>query len=269
MSTDAKLKSYIDRILRCREAEDEAKLDTKNVYAELAGDGYEKSVVGQVVTFLRKREKDGDKLSEQSAKFDLYLDAYERPSHVHTRVRAEESAVANSPETATVPSSEQSEGNGSRDHQHVHSRQTDGAKHGGQDGEPAGADHASHLPEAANETMGGTGDDCSFGNRGVWPPQGGASSSRELDDISSEQVVTGGESAATIADQPLTGGDHEEVAGATHLVTGEGAANYALPTKPKYVLRPHCLNPGKECGGSGSNHCHLCRVAMQKSGVAA
>lgn len=90
MSADAKLKTYIDRILRCREAEDLAKEDTKAVYAELAGDGYEKAIVGQVVTFLRKREKDGDKLSEQSAKFDLYLEAYERPSHAHTRVRADE-----------------------------------------------------------------------------------------------------------------------------------------------------------------------------------
>ncbi|MFC3072385.1 GapR family DNA-binding domain-containing protein [Shinella pollutisoli] len=85
MSADAKLKAYIDRILRCREAEDAAKEDTKAVYAELAGDGYEKAIVGQVVTFLRKREKDSDKVAEQSAKFDLYLEAYERPSHAHTR----------------------------------------------------------------------------------------------------------------------------------------------------------------------------------------
>jgi hypothetical protein len=49
-----------------------------------------------------------------------------------------------------------------------------------------------NLQEAANETMGGTGDDCSFGNRGVWPPQGGASSSRGNDSLS---VVTAGETA--------------------------------------------------------------------------
>lgn len=85
MSADAKLKAYINRILRCREVEDEAKQDTKDVYAELAADGYEKAIVGQVVTFLRKREKDGDKVAEQSAKFDLYLEAYERPSHAHAR----------------------------------------------------------------------------------------------------------------------------------------------------------------------------------------
>lgn len=87
MTADAKLKSYIDRILRCREAEDLAKDDTRAVYKELADDGYEKAIVGQVVTFLRKREKDSDKLNEQSAKFDLYLQAYEQPSHVHARAR--------------------------------------------------------------------------------------------------------------------------------------------------------------------------------------
>lgn len=82
---DTRLKSFIDRILRCREAEDDAKEDTKAVYAELAGEGYEKAIVGQVVNFIRKREKNSDKLAEQSAKFDLYLEAYERPSHVHAR----------------------------------------------------------------------------------------------------------------------------------------------------------------------------------------
>ena len=164
MSADAKLKAYIDRILRCREVEDEAKQDTKDVYAELAADGYEKAIVGQVVTFLRKREKDGDKVAEQSAKFDLYLEAYERPSHAHTReersdlglnIQTKHEDIRTAPVTAEeqVPSSEQSEGNGSRDHQHVHSRQTDEAKHGGQDGEPAGADHATNSPvKAKGET---------------------------------------------------------------------------------------------------------------------
>lgn len=84
--SDARLKAYIERVLRCREAEDVAKDDTKEVYKELAADGYEKAIVGQVVQHLRKREKDSDKVAEQSAKFDLYLAAYDRASHVHTRV---------------------------------------------------------------------------------------------------------------------------------------------------------------------------------------
>lgn len=40
-----------------------------------------------------------------------------------------------------------------------------------------------------------------------------------------------------------------------------------LITKP--VLRPHCLNPGENCGGQGVRHCHSCVKAMAESGVAA
>lgn len=186
---------------------------------------------------------------------------------------AEESVVPHSPVTAAVPSSEQSEGNGSRDHQHVHSRQTDDAKHGGQDGEPAGPDHATHLPETANETMGGTGDDCSFGNRGVWPPQGGASSSRGNDSLS---VVTVGETTSVSPEEAKeefpsddsecraaanAGGDDVDrsAARATTSNTGEGAANTALPAKSS--IRPLCRNPGETCGGYGRRHCRACEMA--------
>jgi uncharacterized protein (UPF0335 family) len=33
--------------------------------------------------------------------------------------------------------------------------------------------------------------------------------------------------------------------------------------KPKFVLRPHCLNPGENCGGYGDKHCHGCTVAIR------
>lgn len=56
-------------------------------------------------------------------------------------------SVPEHPNAVQFPEREQSRGNGSRDHQHVHSRQPDGAKHGGQDGVPAGADHASFIVE--------------------------------------------------------------------------------------------------------------------------
>ncbi len=49
-----------------------------------------------------------------------------------------------------------------------------------------------NSPAMANQTMGGTGDDCSFGKSGGWPPQGGASNSRGNDSLS---VVTAGETA--------------------------------------------------------------------------
>lgn len=40
----------------------------------------------------------------------------------------------------------------------------------------SGDGDAKELPAPANETRGGTGDDCSVGKRGAWPPQGGESS---------------------------------------------------------------------------------------------
>ncbi|MQW06606.1 hypothetical protein GHK45_23630 [Sinorhizobium meliloti] len=53
------------------------------------------------------------------------------------------------------------------------------------------------------------------------------------------------------------------VANAAESVTaGETATNSIA--KPKYVLRPHCLNPGEACGGYSDKHCHACTVAMRK-----
>lgn len=87
MSVDAKLKDYIDRVLRSREREDAEKLNTKQIYADLNSDGYDKAIVGKVVNHLRK---DADKVREQSELFDTYLIAYLGASHVHARARDDE-----------------------------------------------------------------------------------------------------------------------------------------------------------------------------------
>lgn len=160
-----------------------------------------------------------------------------------------------------VPSSEQSEGNGSRDHQHVHSRQTDGAKHGGQDGEPAGADHAPN-PEMDRATEGSfeTGSEAAEKGREAIPagPEGA--------DLNHAGA---GESPATLPKKSAeqTGGEHEVATGSAMRAptsnTGEGAAS-ALPAKPKFVLRPYCRNPGETCGGSGTTHCHSCLKAREE-----
>lgn len=53
------------------------------------------------------------------------------------------------------------------------------------------------------------------------------------------------------------------VANAAESVTaGETATNSI--GKPKYVLRPYCLNPGEACGGYSDKHCHACTLAMRK-----
>ncbi|WP_242218028.1 hypothetical protein [Shinella zoogloeoides] len=62
------------------------------------------------------------------------------------------------------------------------------------------------------------------------------------------------------------GGDDVDrsAARATTSNTGEGAANTALPAKPKFVLRPHCKNPGETCPGHGTTHCRACIRALEE-----
>ncbi len=99
MSADAEFKQFIDRILRCREAEDAAKDDTKEVYAELKALGYDKTAAGALVSELRKREKNPDQFAERETVLDLYRDAYQRASgmrlapRVHTHEAADDRAA--------------------------------------------------------------------------------------------------------------------------------------------------------------------------------
>ena len=86
---DRRLASYIDRILRLRAEMDALQEDVKSVYAEAKGEGFDKTAMGRLVAELRKAEKDGDKVAEAEAIFDLYREAYHRAaSHTHTREAA-------------------------------------------------------------------------------------------------------------------------------------------------------------------------------------
>jgi uncharacterized protein (UPF0335 family) len=71
------LKSYIDRVLNVLSEIDDLGTDKKNIYKELADEGYDRTVVAQVVGHIRKKAKKPGKFAEQSALFDLYLADYE------------------------------------------------------------------------------------------------------------------------------------------------------------------------------------------------
>lgn len=77
------LRAFIERIMRLKEEQDTISGDIREVYAEAKGSGFDKTAMGQLVAYLRKKDKDPDKVAEQSAIFDLYLEAYERPSRTH------------------------------------------------------------------------------------------------------------------------------------------------------------------------------------------
>lgn len=112
------------------------------------------------------------------------------------------------------------------------------AQHGGVNvngperaGVTGGESAATHSPEMAHETMGGTGDDCSFGNRGVWPPQDGASSSRGNDSLS---VVTAGKDRQPISEgcdgEQSTVKERRAVSGKGTSTATEGETNPAADT---------------------------------------
>lgn len=71
------LRSYITRVLNVLAEIDDLNADKKEIYREIAGDGFDRTVVSQVVGHIRKKAAKPGKFAEQSALFDLYLTEYE------------------------------------------------------------------------------------------------------------------------------------------------------------------------------------------------
>jgi len=94
MNTDVRLRSYIDRILRLKVEQDALAADIREVYAEAKADGFDKTVMGEVVAHLRRVDKRGaETVAERQTIFDSYLHAYygavQPPSHAHARARSD------------------------------------------------------------------------------------------------------------------------------------------------------------------------------------
>ncbi len=99
--SNERLKSFIDRVLRLKEEEDAIKADIREVYAEMKGEGFDKTVAGQLVAHLRKVEKKGrDEVDNANAIFDLYLNEYENGTGLATRAHTHENSYSS--EKATV-----------------------------------------------------------------------------------------------------------------------------------------------------------------------
>lgn len=104
-NSNAQLRSIVDRILRLKEEQDAIGADIRDVYAEAKANGFDKTGLGSLVSYLRRREKNPEKEAERSAIFDLYLSAYEGgsgPEKLNDFSRAhahEENPSAPHPET--------------------------------------------------------------------------------------------------------------------------------------------------------------------------
>lgn len=98
--------AFVDRILRMKGEEDAIKADIKEIYAEAHGNGFNKTRLGEIVTYLRKVEKDKDAVDEAEAIRDLYLAAYYRAKnkpHTHAYARAAKSAAVSTTPNTSVP----------------------------------------------------------------------------------------------------------------------------------------------------------------------
>lgn len=81
MSADTQLKAFIDRVLRLKEEQDTIGQDIRDIYGEAKAAGYDKTVMGKLVAYLRKVDKAGaSEVEEAEMIFDTYLDAYRRAS---------------------------------------------------------------------------------------------------------------------------------------------------------------------------------------------
>ncbi len=241
MSADAQLASYVDRVLRLKEEADNIAGDVREVYAEAKASGYDKTQLGNLVTYLRKRAKDDD-IAEKEAIFETYLTAYMRAKgEIGTRVATH----AHAPEPLL----------------------TKAAGQGGGAAEPSASRPV--PPETANELVGGLPVAAAPFNAektGRTPAYAqGAGMERGID-----QGVTGGESAATNPVQAAMAVKVEAVANAD--AEPEQGVQISRPcqtlSRAEGIkrLRPHCQFP-ERCGSSGGkNHCWPCRKA---AGVAA
>lgn len=91
MSADGQLKSFIDRVLRLKEEQDELSKDIRDVYGEAKSMGYDKTVMGKLVAYLRKIEKSGHEAADEAeAVFDTYLSAYQRASGMRVATHTHE-----------------------------------------------------------------------------------------------------------------------------------------------------------------------------------
>lgn len=83
------IKAFVERIIRLREEASAIKGDIREVYAEAKANGFDKTALGQLVSYVEKRASGAAELQEREALFDLYLAAFDGASHVRAREAAE------------------------------------------------------------------------------------------------------------------------------------------------------------------------------------
>jgi uncharacterized protein (UPF0335 family) len=218
MSAEAEIKQFIDRILRLKEEQDTLGEDIREVYAEAKGRGYDKTVLGNVVSHLRKVEKLGrDTINEREAIFDLYLTAYETGGRAHAPARTRENIEefpADAQLVATVANAVQTK---------------------------AGRITAVDIMIE--------GDEAEY----IDPEMGEITNSLET-----ANEMDGGAIAAVKDEVRLANADGVELSSSNPTSSGQLAFLIKdQPAKTMRDYRPHCQKP-EACSASGLKHCYSC-----------
>lgn len=279
MSGEQQLRAFIERILRLKEEQDTLADDIREVYAEARGEGYDKTALGEVVSYLRKIEKKGKHaVDERTAIFDLYLTAYERSPHTHAPARTREASETTeheqpetahetherpstnaeaSPEAGPQAEASQSQGTGAG---------TLAGHEGRSEGEAASACLPTNPPSAAL---------LAAKPEAVSPVPPAASGT--ISTSSGFQGVTDGNPSKP---SPDAGAGDVSAPAERKNAQSEQAAHHSdddvpaflrqeLPRKTAADYRPHCQHP-EACAASGLQHCYSCSklIAARESEVA-
>lgn len=288
MSAEAEIKQFIDRILRLKEEQDTLGEDIREVYAEAKGMGYDKTVLGNVVSHLRKVAKLGnDTLSEREAIFDLYLTAYETggraPASARTRENIEEfpvdarlvATVANAVQTETgrkaliaaVDIMIEREESYDPETGEIHERPSTDDESSPEAGPQAQASHAGTgtgtLADREGRSEGeAVSADLPTNSRGK-ASDGTDQSSVRNPDGPVVAANAGGDDVDGSAARASTQNE-VEVAGPVNEAS-TSTSNFEPPAflvkKTMRDYRPHCQNPDA-CAASGLKHCYSCSKLM-------
>lgn len=255
---DDQLADFIDRILRMKEEADAIAADIRDVYAEAKANGFDKTQLGNVVTYLRKKDKDAAKLEEGEAVFDLYLGSYLATKNRAPRVRAYARARAGNGLEITEPAATMAAEAVTAHEPVVTSPVESGA-----------AEISTPIqPETANETAPSSeGHEGQEEQKSIPACEGGTEDSSSP--LHRSSFGAGAQLPQSVQAKPeisRPAGEHPQAGKPVEASAAPVANITTLTQKP---LRPYCLNPGNACGGMGKKHCWKCQKAHDEEQGAA
>ncbi|MQX24978.1 DUF2312 domain-containing protein [Sinorhizobium meliloti] len=273
MTADAQIRSFFQRWERLEAEKKELGDLLKDLFAEAKSVGYETKALRAAFRLKAKQDLDSPADAEFEAVVDTYLDALNGSSRA-TRAYARENIEQFDPTTGeiieadvsaklveTIAAGVQTEVGRAAliaavDIMTAREEEEIATSAGGESEEVAknavasasGPDEkrATNSPEQAEFHAKASDDACEAGRKAL----GRAEASAEAPD--GAELVSRG-----VADRAATATSEN----------GRDSLERQAPSstaKPKYALRPHCLNPGETCGGYGDKHCHGCLKAMRE-----